>query len=289
MRINNAGLPSLLVTALLLVSANSRAQDINKLNVHSKLDISPLLNEISGMCFDNNDIYALNDGGNGSYIFKLDIKTGEIKEKFRIYNIRNKDWEELSIYGGYLYIGDFGNNAGTRSDLVIHRINIDSLNERQPPVLTTGMEYLMQKEYGTARQNNEWDCEAMVVNRDGILCFSKNRKDLITRMYKVKLSENNVLSPVDSLYTGFLVTGAYYQSSVKSLYLCGYYKNDTYLLHFKNADNEGFSDDCVKYIIPELKHTQVESVFVRGNYIYLASERTLKNQAIYRILVSGLK
>ena len=274
---------------LLFISGHLKAQGINTLKVDSQLSISLLLGEISGMSFHEDDVYALNDGGNGSYIFKLDIKTGELKEKFRFFNIKNKDWEELSIYNGNLYIGDLGNNSGTRRDLAIHRIKIDSLSESKPPVFTTWIEYLMQKEYKRAIHNHEWDCEAMVVTKDGIYCFSKNWKDLTTRLYRVEEGKNNILSPIDSFNAGFLVTGAYYHSQGKSLYLCGYYKNDTYLLHFRNTDNVRFSEDYTKYIIPELRFTQVESIFVRGNYVYLASERTLKKQAIYRILVSGLK
>ena len=252
---------------LLFISGHLKAQGINTLKVDSQLSISLLLGEISGMSFHEDDVYALNDGGNGS----------------------NKDWEELSIYNGNLYIGDLGNNSGTRRDLAIHRIKIDSLSESKPPVFTTWIEYLMQKEYKRAIHNHEWDCEAMVVTKDGIYCFSKNWKDLTTRLYRVEEGKNNILSPIDSFNAGFLVTGAYYHSQGKSLYLCGYYKNDTYLLHFRNTDNVRFSEDYTKYIIPELRFTQVESIFVRGNYVYLASERTLKKQAIYRILVSGLK
>ncbi len=289
MRIYTAGLPFILSLVLLFSYGNLEAQDLDTLSVHSKLVLSPLLGEISGMCFQDDDIYAINDGGNGAYVFKIDIHTGELKEEFRFFNIRNHDWEELSLYNGYLYIADLGNNYGIRKDLAIHRISLDSLNERNPPVLTTGMKYLMQKEFRGGMHNHEWDCEAMVVTADGIICFSKNWVDQITKMYIANEGEDNVLRAVDTFNAGFLVTGAYYQSPEKSMYLCGYYKNEPYLLHFKNVDEMGFSEDYIKYVIPELKFTQIESIFVRGKYIYLASERTIIGPAIYRIEVSGLR
>lgn len=289
MRTYTAGLSCLFSLILLFINSNLKAQDVDTLSVHSKMDLSPVLGEISGMCFHGDDIYAINDSGNGSYIFKIDIHTGELKEEFRLYNIRNHDWEELSVYNGYLYIADVGNNYGVRKDLAIHRVSLDSLKEREPPVLTTGIKYHMQKEYKGGMHNHEWDCEAMVVTGFGIICFSKNWVDLVTKMYIVNEGENNDLKAVDTFDAGFLVTGAYYQSPERSLYLCGSYKNDTYILHFRNIDEMGFSDDYAKYVIPELKFTQIESIFVRGNYIYLASERTIINQAIYRVLVSGLQ
>ena len=264
------------------------AQDVQILNIDSELHLSSLLAEVSGMCYYKNNIYAINDGGNGSYIFKLDLLTGEIKQKYRLENIRNRDWEELSVYDGYLYIGDFGNNRGNRTDLSIHRVNIKDLGKSKPPFLTTWMDYLARNKKGAYPRDHAWDCEAMTVTSNGIFCFSKDRKDYNTQMYKLIEGEKNILNPIQSFNTGFLVTGAYYHSIDRSLYLCGYRKGETYLLHFRTADTIRFSGHYNKYIIPELKNTQVESVFVLGDYIYLASERTRKRPAIYKIKVSSL-
>ncbi|MDT8401571.1 MAG: hypothetical protein RQ743_07745 [Bacteroidales bacterium] len=288
MRSKIVGLHYLLLSILLSLNIVLRSQDLKTLEIDSILPISPLLYEISGMCIFNNKIYALNDGRNGSYIFKLDLASGTLEEKYRISNLRNKDWEELSISGAYLYIGDFGNNSGERRDLAIYRIRIDSLQYPDPPVLTTGIEYLQQKNAKVHKRDNEWDCEAMTVTPDGIYCFSKNRKDLTTNIYHVSEGKNNILSPVDVFDAGFLVTGAYYHQGGRSLYLCGYYKNETYLLQFKNTDGVSTGGRYTKYILPELKHTQVESVFVSGNFLYLASEKTAVRQAIYIISMSRL-
>ena len=73
MRKYTAGLSFLMSLILLLSDGNLEAQDLDTLSVHSKLELSPLLGEISGMCFQDDDIYAINDGGNGAYIFKIDI------------------------------------------------------------------------------------------------------------------------------------------------------------------------------------------------------------------------
>ncbi len=279
----------LLVVLYLSPSYNTVYQDLKELYIESEIKISMLLGEISGMAYEGDDIYALNDGGNGPYIFQLDMHTGRTKERYRIDNIRNKDWEELALHNGYLYIGDFGNNMGKRRDLAIHRISIDSLDYTDPPVSTTGIGYSQQKSFKRSRHDHRWDCEAMVVCNDGIYLFSKNWKSRVTEMYEVKEGEMNNLSPADSFDAGFLVTGAYYDSEREDLYLCGYYENETYLLHFRNAETVSFTADYRKYIIPGLKNTQVESVFVNGNFIYLASERTLKSQAIYRIPLSNLE
>lgn len=279
----------LIIVICLGTGHTSFSQDTRILPLESEIIISLLLGEISGMAYEGDDIYALNDGGNGPYIFQLDMHTGRTKERYRIDNIRNTDWEELALHNGYLYIGDFGNNMGKRRDLAIHMISIDSLDYADPPVSTTGIAYSQQKSFKRSRHDHRWDCEAMVVCNDGIYLFSKNWKSRVTEMYEVKEGEMNNLSPADSFDAGFLVTGAYYDSMHEGLYLCGYYDNETFLLHFRNAGTVRFTDDYRKYVVPGLKNTQVESVFRKGDYIYLASERTLKAQAIYRIPVSSLE
>jgi len=271
-----------------LFKATTVSQDLPTLELESEIEISPLLGEISGMAFYEDDIYAINDSGNGPYIFQLDILTGRTRKIFKLQNIRNKDWEELSVSGKHLYIGDFGNNRGKRKDLLIYRLHIDSLEYPAVPVLSTGMEYAARSHLSGNSRYHEWDCEAMTVSPGGIFCFSKDRKNLITKLYRLREGEYNNLVPVDSFNTGFLVTGAYYDNAGDNLYLCGYYKRETYLLHFRNDGRPGFSGDHVKYIIPELKNTQVESIFVRGNFIYLGSERTVREQAIYRIALTSL-
>ena len=277
---------SMMLFFMIITTATS--QDLPTLELESEIKISPLLGEISGMAFYGDDIYAINDSGNGPYIFQLDIFTGRSKKIFKAENIRNKDWEELSVSGKYLYIGDFGNNRGKRKDLVIHRLHIDSLEHPAAPVLSTGLEYTAQSHFSGNSRDHEWDCEAMTVSSGGIVCFSKDRKNLLTKLYRLREGEHNKLVPLDSFNTGFLVTGAYYDNTGHNLYLCGYYKRETYLMHFRTGGRPGFSGDHVKYIIPELKNTQVESIFVRENFIYLGSERTVREQAIYRIALTSL-
>jgi hypothetical protein len=289
MRTRAVCLPLMLLIFLLSVNTRLHSQDDRILNIDSYFFISPLLAEISGMCYYDNYIYALNDGGNGAYIFKLDPETGELKEKYRFRNLRNRDWEELSVYKGYLYIGDFGNNRGQRTDLAIYKIRIDSLGYPEPPVALTGMEYLAQEKEASPKSENEWDCEAMTVTAAGIYLFSKNRKDMITMMYRVRENTYNYLSPADSFNAGFLVTGAYYYTGGNSLFLCGYHKKESYLLHFKVGGEPGFSGEYTRYLLPELGSTQVESVFVKGDYIYLASEKSSVPQAIYRIRLADIE
>ena len=68
-----------------------------------------------------------NDAGNGPLIYSFDSQ-GRSRGVWRVTGATNYDWEDLSIGPGpkpdtnYLYIGDIGDNDGTRSEIVVYRI-----------------------------------------------------------------------------------------------------------------------------------------------------------------------
>jgi hypothetical protein len=68
-----------------------------------------------------------NDAGNGPLIYAFDSE-GRSRGTWEVTGATSIDWEDLSIGPGpkpdtnYLYIGDIGDNDGTRSEIVIYRI-----------------------------------------------------------------------------------------------------------------------------------------------------------------------
>jgi hypothetical protein len=76
-----------------------------------------------------------NDAGNGPLIYSFDSQ-GRSRGVWRVTGATNYDWEDLSVGPGpkpgtnYLYIGDIGDNDGTRPEIVIYRI--------PEPVIPTG-------------------------------------------------------------------------------------------------------------------------------------------------------
>lgn len=68
-----------------------------------------------------------NDAGNEPLIYAFD-SLGRSRGVWQVTGATNLDWEDLSVGPGpkpntnYLYIGDIGDNEGTRSEIVIYRI-----------------------------------------------------------------------------------------------------------------------------------------------------------------------
>ena len=92
-----------------------------KINKYRSAVLNDSINENSGLDFFNNRLFTLNDSGNSSEIFEISKETGKIENVFKT-NLVNIDWEAITSDSSNLYVGDFGNNLGTRKDLVVHKI-----------------------------------------------------------------------------------------------------------------------------------------------------------------------
>lgn len=68
-----------------------------------------------------------NDSGDGPFVFAFDTH-GESLSVFRVTGADARDWEDIAVGPGpqrgrsYLYIGDIGDNSGTRSEVIVYRV-----------------------------------------------------------------------------------------------------------------------------------------------------------------------
>src|SRR5690606_41727006 len=101
-----------------------------KLKKYETAAFSDTLKENSGLSFFNGKLYTINDGGNSSEIFEIDPKYAKIKSSFQT-SVKNVDWEAIASDSVSLYVGDFGNNAGTRKDLKRSEEHTSELQSRE--------------------------------------------------------------------------------------------------------------------------------------------------------------
>ena len=107
---------------LLLISTS--CQSPGQLTIEA--DITKDLKEVSAAELDLQSglIWVIEDSGNKARLIGLNI-SGKPARTIKIKNAKNHDWEDLtSDKEGNIYIGDFGNNNGTRTDLKVYRIAI---------------------------------------------------------------------------------------------------------------------------------------------------------------------
>ena len=186
--------------------------------VTKKYNLRGVLSEISGMTIWKNRYFAHADGGSPSMLFELD-STGKHIDTTIISSINN-DWEDMAANQSHFFIGDFGNNNGTRKNLSILKFTKDSLGEtiQQPEVIH--FQYADQQDF-SSNTFSEFDCEAMIAMQDSIYLFSKSKSTAICRIYSLPVAAGTYTAKVvDTIKPSFWVTGAHFAQN--KLWLCGY-------------------------------------------------------------------
>lgn len=151
------------------------------------IELPNSINESSGLLLANStSIYTHNDSGNDPIISRVDIASGDILAETPILS-ENNDWEELAEDDSHIYIGDFGNNNGDRTDLNI--IKVAKANVEVPdtqPVTTEKINFSFPEQTDfSPRPKHNFDCEAMISFGDHLYLFTKNRDDRKTDLYRL--------------------------------------------------------------------------------------------------------
>ena len=185
-----------------------------------KFELPSAVEETSGLLFLDGKIITNNDGGDAANLYEIDSLTGNLLRTININNATNVDWEDLADDETYIYIGDFGNNNGTRTDLKIYKIlKSDFKNNTQVSSEIISFSYEDQTNFNSSNTHN-FDAEAFVIYEDSILIFTKNRGDFKTNVYKIpKTIGNHTAVKVSSANVAGLITGATYNGN---FLLCGY-------------------------------------------------------------------
>ena len=89
--------------------------------------LDSVMNEASGLLLVEGSLWVILDSGNPNALFQVDPATCEVMRTLHVPNAVNTDWEELTMDGDWVYIGDFGNNGGNRTDLRVYRVPLAAL------------------------------------------------------------------------------------------------------------------------------------------------------------------
>lgn len=190
---------------------------------------SPTLNENSGIIFFNGHLFSINDGGNSSSIFEMDTM-GSIIREITVTNAINVDWEAISHNSQSIFVGDFGNNSGSREDLCIYEISKQDIQDSQATEVTAirrPFRFEDQLDFNWASNAHNFDCEALISTEDSIYLFSKNWLNEETKLYILPAAWSD--TAVAILSSGFnvdgLITDATSDSISGRIMLLGYKNN----------------------------------------------------------------
>ncbi|HRO44867.1 T9SS type A sorting domain-containing protein [Agriterribacter sp.] len=140
------------------------------------------LQEISGMIYWNGKLYGHEDSGNDPIIYEMDAATGVISKRITLeVSTVNMDWEDITQDDNYIYVGDFGNNSGTRQNLRIFRvakslittITGESGTIAAADIATINFTYSDQADFTPHLNTTPFDCEAMIYHDGNLHLFTK--------------------------------------------------------------------------------------------------------------------
>ena len=250
------------------------------------------LSEVSGVDIaGDGSIWVLEDNGNKDKLYQVDTKAQVVRE-LKVDNAKNRDWEDLTISGeGTFFIGDFGNNANSRKDLLIYKITREELRKEHPKAEKIRFHYPEQKKFPPKSRELLFDAEGFFHWEGHLYIFTKNR----TRPYNGKtlvyrISDKKEKQKAELLGSLILcedqehcsVTGADIASDAKTIALIGYGR--LYLLSdfsFPNIPRATVNTIDLGYT------TQIESVcFLNDSTLLIADEQSkTKGRNLYKYLL----
>ncbi len=171
---------------------------------------SPVLDESSGVCILNGNLWTQVDNTNHS-IYRIDSLNPSNLQTISINGVANTDWEDLAKSTDHIFIGDFGNNSGNRTDLHILKIANSDLISSATNVNAEiiNFSYADQNDFTAHLNSNSFDCEAFFFLNDSLHLFTKDWVNKITKHYVIPSSAGTYVAQlVDSFNVNCLITSA---------------------------------------------------------------------------------
>ncbi|MBN1789203.1 MAG: hypothetical protein JW830_01815 [Bacteroidales bacterium] len=253
-------------------------------------ELPAVLQENSGMTELGNLIWFINDGGNEPALYGYSMEQDAVLRTVVVRDVVNTDWEDIVQNENYLFIGDFGNNSGDRTNLRIHIIRKSELLEDTDTITMAGtiaFSYSDQTSFTPQVENTPFDCEAFIATRDSLYLFTKNWQEFETRIYSLSIEPETQVAKLRTKWSvPGLVTAAAWAPDNQELLLLGY----TPLIPFIRVYTE-FSPDNLTYQdrvgrdFGDFWGTQTEGILISSdNTVYISSEGVLDNNAsLYRL------
>jgi hypothetical protein len=240
-----------------------------------------VLQENSGMTEYADLLWNINDGGNEAAVFGFNAIDTVVDQKIIIKGAVNTDWEDITQDEQHLYIGDFGNNLGSRQDLRIYILNKTDILPSSDSLPVAGMinfSYEDQTDFTpAANYTTPWDCEAFVVVEESVILFTKNWESNETSLYTLPARPGTFVAKFRKRYdVNGLVTAAAYSKAKKELMLLGYDNFTPFISVVSDFGMNNFSFSQVRKIIfPEMQGTQTEGLaYSNDGSVYVSSEQS---------------
>ena len=244
-----------------------------------KAELPKEVNETSGLFFHNGRLWTHNDSGGKPILYALDTTTFEVVQKLTLKNVKNKDWEDVCTDGEMVYVGDFGNNKGSRKNLRIFTFPLSDIPMEGDTTLVVDsitFRFGDQTDFSYVKHEHDFDCEAMFATEDYLYLLSKGWATGTTRLYRLaKTSGNHVAEVVNGFDSQGLITGADYDKENRILVVVGYVKTlwKPFMYIIYDFDEAGVKLSNRRIEMPQLTGAQTEGIcFFEEGRCYVTAE-----------------
>lgn len=249
------------------------------------------VNESSGLLLLDDQLITHNDSDEPNELYEIDANNGNVLRTVVVTNVENNDWEDLAEDEEFLYIGDFGNNLGSRKDLKVYKIEKEAYRNAENDSIQAeiiNFSYANQEEYLPARFNSNFDAEALISYQDKLYIFTKNWENKKTDVYELSKTPGTYeLEKIDTIETEGLITGATYDELNDRILLCGNSVPTPFIIELKEFSHGKFSNGKMKKynLQPQLGASiQIEGItMINKNECYLSAEKSITGtSALYK-------
>ncbi|MFB6340342.1 hypothetical protein ACE1ET_01400 [Saccharicrinis sp. FJH62] len=253
--------------------------------------------ESSGLNFVHGRLISHNDSDGKPELFELDSISGEVLRTVFLKNASNVDWEAVGSDDHYMYIGDFGNNYGARTDLRIYRLSLDDYMKGDTDTLmvdTIRFSYSDQTDFSPKPYASNYDAETLLAFSDSLWIFTKNWKDAKCNIYKVAKTPGDQTAYLrDSINPYGLITDATYNSKGQKILLCGYTDEYPLMVEIDEFTQTPLSLKPVsrtQLVVFDGYSAKIEGIAATGtnNYLVTSEESPTGKASLFRLSLSDI-
>ena len=233
--------------------------------------------QTSGIILIDDLLVTHNDGSGQASLYELD-PVGSLLREVTVENAGNVDWEDISQDQQFIYIADFGNNSGDRTDLRIYIVSLLEYNQGNDSVTvadTIKFAYEDQVSFIPGNQHN-FDAEALIEFGDSLYIFTKNRLDAETNIYSLpKTPGSYQAKKVGNIDSQGQISGGTYNPLSNEILLTGYESGAPFILQISNfnaTDFDGGQIDRFDYTVEG--STQIEAIAAIDDQDYFITSET---------------
>jgi len=253
--------------------------------------------ETSGLIYLDGKLITHTDSGGEPILYEIDTISGNVTRAVVIENATNIDWEDICYDSTYIYIADFGNNNGTRTDLKVYRLLISdylSTTTDTVSVDTIQFSYLDQTSFSPSTFSTNFDAEAIISYEDSLYIFTKNWGNRWTNVYALpKLPGTYQIEKIDNINVQGLISAGTYDSETNTILLSGYTFTTPFIVEISDFNSTDFANGTIdRYQLntPTGSSIQIESITsIEANKYYLSAEKNGSDSpALYKLEKSTL-